>query len=116
MAEKMRSGGQATAPQFIPLGDRTVERAGESIDLARAAKMFRALGDETRLSILRQLRSQGEVCACDFVACCDVAQPTVSHHLKVLRENGLVVGEKRGLWVWYRLAPNAIETVRSALP
>ena len=58
--------------------------------LKQAAALFHALADETRLAILRQLRERGEVCACDFLACCSLAQPTVSHHLKVLRQAGLV--------------------------
>jgi ArsR family transcriptional regulator, arsenate/arsenite/antimonite-responsive transcriptional repressor len=80
-----------------------------------ATRLFRALGDETRLSIIRQLRAQSEVCACDFLACCDLAQPTVSHHLKVLREAGLISGEKRGLWVHYRLNPDRLATLRAWL-
>ncbi len=71
--------------------------------------LFAALADPTRLSIVRQLAAEGEVCACDFVACCDVAQPTVSHHLRVLREAGLVVGRRRGSWVMYRLAPGVVD-------
>jgi ArsR family transcriptional regulator len=85
-------------------------------DLGEGARLFKALADETRLAIIRQLRERGEVCACDFVECCDVAQPTVSHHLKVLREAGLVTGDKRGLWVYYRLEPEAFERVRELLP
>lgn len=85
-------------------------------ELAQGARLFRALGDETRLAILRQLRDRGEVCACDLVACCEVAQPTVSHHLKVLRQAGLIQGEKRGLWVYYRLNQPAIERLRHYLP
>jgi ArsR family transcriptional regulator len=84
--------------------------------LTESARLFKALGDDTRLLILRQLRDQGEVCACDLVACCDVAQPTVSHHLKVLREAGLVRGEKRGLWVYYRIAREKVELARELLP
>src|SRR5258708_3708952 len=72
-----------------------------SAELAEGARVFRALADETRLTILRQLREQGAVCACEFVECCDVGQPTVSHHLKVLRDAGLVTTEKRGQWVYY---------------
>jgi DNA-binding transcriptional ArsR family regulator len=87
-----------------------------AVELSEGARLFRALGDETRLAILRQLRAQGEVCACDFVACCDVAQPTVSHHLKVLRQAGLVSGERRGLWIYYRIEPEAFERVRELLP
>jgi len=81
-----------------------------------AARLFRALSDETRLVILKQLRAEGEVCACDFQACCVVAQPTVSHHLKVLREAGLVTAEKHGLEVRYRLNPAMLERVRALLP
>src|SRR5512138_2819645 len=81
-----------------------------------AAKLFRALADETRLAILRQLRDEGEVCACNFQACGTLAQPTVSHHLKVLREAGLVTAEKRGLWVHYPLNPAVLERVRALLP
>ncbi len=85
-------------------------------DLDEAAKLFRALADETRLAILKQLRDKGEVCACNFMACCTLAQPTVSHHLKVLREAGLVSAEKRGLWVYYTLNPQKLEALRSLLP
>jgi ArsR family transcriptional regulator, arsenate/arsenite/antimonite-responsive transcriptional repressor len=70
-------------------------------------RLLQAAADPTRLAILRQLSGQGAVCACDLTACCDVAQPTVSHHLKVLREAGWVSGERRGSWVHYRLNPDA---------
>ncbi len=85
-------------------------------ETAEAARLFRALADETRLAILRQLRDEGEVCACDFRACCTLAQPTVSHHLKVLREAGLVTAEKRGLWVHYQLNKESLERLRAFLP
>ncbi len=65
--------------------------------LDEGARLFKALADESRLAVVRQLAEQGEVCACDFLACCDLAQPTVSHHLKVLRDAGVVNTEKRGL-------------------
>ena len=76
--------------------------------IAADARLLKALADETRLGIVLQLREQGEVCQCDFAACCTVQQPTVSHHLKVLREAGVVVGDKRGVWVYYRLNPAAL--------
>jgi len=85
-------------------------------DLEEAAKLFKALADETRLAILRQLRERGEVCACDFLACCSLAQPTVSHHLRVLREAGLVNAEKRGLWVYYSLNSEKMDLLRKLLP
>lgn len=71
--------------------------------------LLSALADPTRLEILRQLAGSAEVCACDFTSCCDVSQPTVSHHLKVLRDAGVVTSERRGNWVFYRIAPNLIE-------
>lgn len=74
--------------------------------------LLQAAADPTRLSILRQLSSEGPVCACDFTACRDVSQPTVSHHLKVLREAGWISGERRGTWIWYSLRPEAVERFR----
>jgi ArsR family transcriptional regulator len=68
-------------------------------------RLLAALADPTRLAIVRQLAQDTETCACDFTSCCDVGQPTVSHHLKVLREAGVVTTERRGQNVWYQLAP-----------
>jgi ArsR family transcriptional regulator len=72
-------------------------------------QLLSALADPTRMEILRELAGSAEVCACDFTSCCDVSQPTVSHHLKVLRDAGAVTSERRGNWVFYRIAPNLIE-------
>jgi len=72
--------------------------------------LLQGAADPTRLAILRQLATGGDgICACDFTACCEVAQPTVSHHLKVLRETGWVRAERRGSFVYYFLQPNAVE-------
>ncbi len=68
-------------------------------------RLLAALADPTRLAIVRQLAADTETCACDFTSCCDVGQPTVSHHLKVLREAGVVRSERRGQWIFYRLDP-----------
>lgn len=75
-------------------------------------RLLQAAADPTRLAILRQLSRDGEVCACDFTSCCDVAQPTVSHHLKVLREAGWVTGERRGTWIWYSIRAEAAARFR----
>jgi len=72
-------------------------------------QLLAALADPTRLSIVRQLAAAPPTCACDFMECCVVSQPTISHHLKVLRDAGVVVSEKRGTNVWYRLAPGFSE-------
>jgi ArsR family transcriptional regulator, arsenate/arsenite/antimonite-responsive transcriptional repressor len=76
-------------------------------------RLLQAAADPTRLAILRQLSDATEVCACDFTACCDVSQPTVSHHLKVLREAGWIEAERRGSWVWYSLRPEAAARLRN---
>jgi len=68
-------------------------------------RLLTALADPARLAIVRQLASDGSVCACDFSACDGLAQPTVSHHLRILREAGLVHGERRGTWIYYSLDP-----------
>jgi ArsR family transcriptional regulator len=68
------------------------------------AKLFKALGDETRLEILGLLAAAGaEICACDIESHFELSQPTISHHLKILREAGLVTGERRGTWVYYAM-------------
>ena len=72
-------------------------------------QLLAALADPTRMEIVRELAGSPEVCACDFTSCCDVSQPTVSHHLRVLRDAGAVTSERRGNWVFYRLAPNLQE-------
>jgi DNA-binding transcriptional ArsR family regulator len=74
-------------------------------------KILHALADPTRLSIVKQLSADGEVCACDFTSCCDVSQPTVSHHLKVLREAGVIACERRGTWIYYWLEPKAAHRI-----
>jgi ArsR family transcriptional regulator, arsenate/arsenite/antimonite-responsive transcriptional repressor len=89
--------------------------------LASLETLFKALGDRTRLRILSLLQA-GEICVCDIHGSLDLPQPTVSRHLAYLRNAGLVVGRKEGLWVHYRLAPLAdpvmqtmMEAVKHAL-
>jgi ArsR family transcriptional regulator len=75
--------------------------------------LLQAAADPSRLAILRQLAGGNDVCACDFVGCCDVAQPTISHHLKVLREAGWVRSERRASFIYYRLDPAAVARFRA---
>lgn len=88
-------------------GDRAAELAGG----------FAALGDPARLQILSILAAAplGEVCVCEFVAPLGKSQPTVSHHLKVLADAGLVEGTRRGKWVWYHLRPARLAALQSAI-
>ena len=76
-------------------------------------QLLQALAHPTRLAILRELSSASEVCACDFTSCCDVRQPTVSHHLRILKEAGVIASERRGTWIFYRLVPSAAERLRA---
>jgi ArsR family transcriptional regulator, arsenate/arsenite/antimonite-responsive transcriptional repressor len=77
---------------------------------------FRALGDPTRLEIFRLLAAQeAPVCACDVVDRFGLSQPTISHHLRILREAGLVTVAKRGVWAWYAPHPRALLWLRETL-
>jgi ArsR family transcriptional regulator len=74
-------------------------------------QLLAALADPARMEILRELAGSSEVCACDLTSCCDVRQPTVSHHLKVLRDAGAVRSERRGNRVYYWIAPDLNERI-----
>lgn len=76
---------------------------------------FKALADPTRVAIVNHLSAADEVCVCNLTATFDLSQPTISHHLKILREAGLVESTRRGTWAYYRLVPEAIEALRGAL-
>jgi ArsR family transcriptional regulator len=89
-----------------PLDDAQAE------DLARA---FAALADPVRLRLLSLVAEAGELCSCDLLRPLGKAQPTVSHHTKVLADAGLITGEKRGRWVWWRVVPERLEETRRAL-
>jgi ArsR family transcriptional regulator, arsenate/arsenite/antimonite-responsive transcriptional repressor len=79
------------------------------------AARFKALADPTRVAIVNRLASADEVCVCDLNSAFDLSQPTISHHLKILREVGLVDATRRGTWAYYRLVPEAIDSLRGAL-
>ena len=91
-----------------PLGEES------AADLAR---MFKALSDPVRLRLLSLIASHegGEACVCDLTGPFDVSQPTISHHLKVLREAGLVGSERRGTWVYYWVLPPALAKLAALL-
>ncbi len=77
---------------------------------ARMARVARALGDPIRVQLVDVLRRHaGEVCVVELVPLFDVSQPTISHHLKVLREAGIVESEKQGLWAYYYVLPEALD-------
>jgi ArsR family transcriptional regulator len=79
------------------------------------ALRFKALSEPARVAIVNRLASSGEACVCELVDALELAQPTVSHHLRVLREAGLIEHERRGTWMYYRLVPEAIDELRATL-
>lgn len=82
----------------------------------RETSLFKAIGDSYRLCILSALaRAPNHVCVCDFTDALPLNQPAVSHHLRILRDAGLVTCERRGTWVYYKLAPDALERIESAI-
>jgi ArsR family transcriptional regulator len=84
----------------------------EAVELAR---LFAALADPVRLRLLSLVASQAEICSCELEGPLARSQPTVSHHTKVLADAGLLIGERRGRWMWWRVDPNRLAAVRQAL-
>ncbi|KOG50242.1 ArsR/SmtB family transcription factor [Streptomyces decoyicus] len=87
---------------------------GQAVELA---KVFKALGDPVRLRLLSMIASRagGEVCVCDLTPAFDLSQPTISHHLKLLRQAGLIDCERRGTWVYYWLLPEMTDRLAGIL-
>lgn len=80
-------------------------------DAERIAPMFKALGDPVRLRLASLIAASSEVCVCDLTPAFQLSGPTISHHLKVLREAGLVACERRGTWVYYHVVPEALQAL-----
>ena len=118
--------GQSTL-ELLPAGGSQAEAAECSIPLVREpiggnaaaglAQVFKALGDPVRLRLLSLIGAHrgGEACVCDLTTAFDLTQPTISHHLKILREAGIITSERRGTWVYYRLVPAALERMAGLL-
>jgi ArsR family transcriptional regulator len=99
----------AGQPCCEPVAYPGVDRDGAE----RLAVVAKALGDPIRLQLVDVLRRHaGKVCVCELTPLFEVGQPTVSHHLKVLRDAGLVDSERRGLWAYYYVVPDALEEIR----
>ena len=83
----------------------------------RLARVFKALGDPTRVRLLSLIAAHqgGEACVCDLTDVFDLTGPTISHHLKVLREAGLISGERRGTWIYYRVHPDVLGRLSAVL-
>jgi ArsR family transcriptional regulator, arsenate/arsenite/antimonite-responsive transcriptional repressor len=90
-----------------PLAESSLS-AGEADGLAQ---LFSALADPVRLRMLSIIASADEVCSCALEAPLDKSQPTVSHHTRILSEAGLIVGERRGRWTWWRIVPERLAEI-----
>ncbi|MEU6424919.1 metalloregulator ArsR/SmtB family transcription factor [Microbispora sp. NPDC046973] len=86
-------------------------------EAAELAPLFKAVADPVRLRLLSLIASHedGETCVCDLTAAFDLTPPTISHHLKVLRQAGLIESERRGTWVYYRIAPAVLARMSALL-
>ncbi len=99
-------------PPGEPCCEPVVYPAVERAEAERMATVAKALADPVRLQLVDVLRQHaGEVCVCELTPLFDVGQPTVSHHLKVLRQAGVVDSVRRGLWAYYYVRPEALEAL-----
>lgn len=113
MASRRVTAPEATSdlPFCSPLAVQALT-AGQALDLA---PLFKALGDPVRLRLMSLISSTSESCVCDLTEAFDVSGPTISHHLRVLREAGLVDHDRRGTWVYYRVRPEALRLMGDLL-
>lgn len=108
-----------TATKIIP-GEAAccapmTEEALSPADADEFAAVFAALGDPTRLRLFSIIAAEGEACSCNLEGPLERSQPTISHHTKILSEAGLIVGDKRGKWVWWSVAPERLKVARQVL-
>ncbi len=118
---------EQTAPNLVPAAELQVvveacstPLVGEPISDSAAAglaRVFKALGDPIRLRLVSLIGAHqgGEACVCELTTAFDLTQPTISHHLKVLREAGIIDSERRGTWVYYWLVPAVLERMAALL-
>jgi ArsR family transcriptional regulator len=108
---------EMTSRRDTPAWTPVVQGALDARQADAFAPMFKALGDPVRLRLLSMIASagRGEVCVCDLTGEFHLTGPTISHHLKVLREAGLVDSDRRGTWVYYRLVPTALSVLGGLL-
>jgi ArsR family transcriptional regulator len=111
MSAKLSAVVQLDATCCPPLSSAPIG-ADEATELAR---VFAALGDPVRLRLLSLVAASGEVCSCDLEGPLGKSQPTVSHHTRALADAGLLTGEKRGRWMFWRVVPDRLEALRTAL-
>ena len=112
MADQRTEAPTAVAP--ICCGSVVTDALDEA-DAHALAHAFAALADPVRLRLFNLVATAGEMCSCDLEEPLGKSQPTISHHTKVLAEAGLLVGEKRGRWVWWSVVPGRVAELRASL-
>ncbi|SMC34812.1 ArsR/SmtB family transcription factor [Sporomusa malonica] len=80
--------------------------------MKKVASIYKALGDETRLEIIKMLYGK-ELCVCDIIDACDKSQPAISHHLKILKQTGLLEDRREGKWIFYRINYENLKIIKS---
>ena len=111
----VRTATKRSTARAAPCCAAITEAALSNSEAAELAGIFAALSDPVRLRLLSIVASEGEVCSCNLEGPLGKSQPTVSHHTKVLAEAGLIEGEKRGRWTWWRVVPVQMERLRDLL-
>jgi ArsR family transcriptional regulator, arsenate/arsenite/antimonite-responsive transcriptional repressor len=112
-AEEAKGERRTTSPCCVDVQE--VMREVEGAPLAQQHALLAALADPTRLKMVHLLCRTGELCVCDFTPAFDLGQPTVSHHLRVLREAGIVTSRKAGQWVYYSVNHPALKAFVGSL-
>ena len=116
MAVDLELAPKQKSPPGEPCCEPVVYPDVERQQAERMATIAKALADPVRLQLVDVLRKHaGKVCVCELVPLFDLSQPTVSHHLKVLREAGIVASERQGLWAYYYVVPDALEELSAWL-
>lgn len=113
MSKSEQAPGVGPAQCWSPLAREPLSEEQAS----RLSRVFKAMGDPVRLRLLSLIASHdgGEACVCDVTDVFDLTGPTISHHLRVLREAGLIIGERRGTWVYYRVLPELLGQLSEVL-
>lgn len=112
---------QRAAIEQTSEGEEPVSIPGPVLSREQAenvARVLKAVADPTRIQLLSMIEGSenGEACVCDLTEPLGLTQPTISHHLKIMVEAGILAREKRGVWAWYSVVPDQVEAVRAFLP
>ncbi|MGP4019330.1 ArsR/SmtB family transcription factor [Saccharopolyspora sp. 5N708] len=100
-----------------PCATRVMREPLTAAQAAELARAFKAIGEPVRLRLLSLIASHagGEACVCDLTGAFELSGPTISHHLKVLREAGIIEGDRRGTWIYYRVRPDTLRLLSESL-